>query len=147
VPRLLTQCAVYLAAAIPGHFLWEIAQLPLYTIWQSGTAQEIRFAVLHCTGGDLMIASATLILAVILAQLAGWKTFGQRTMLAAIVLGIAYTIFSEWLNVAIRHSWAYAPAMPVLPPFGTGLSPLLQWLVVPALAFWVARRVDRIRRT
>jgi hypothetical protein len=25
--------------------------------------------------------------------------------------------------------------MPLVPPFGTGLAPLLQWLVVPGLAF------------
>jgi hypothetical protein len=35
----------------------------------------------------------------------------------------------------IRRSWAYASAMPVLPWTGTGLSPVLQWLVVPGLAF------------
>jgi hypothetical protein len=28
---------LYLALAGAGHFLWETAQLPLYTIWWTGT--------------------------------------------------------------------------------------------------------------
>ena len=52
----------------------------------------------------------------------------------AIVLSVAYTILSEWLNVEIRRAWSYTAAMPVLPVLGTGLAPLLQWLVVPGLA-------------
>jgi hypothetical protein len=69
-------------------------------------------------------------------------------MLAAVLLGVGYTVFSEWLNVGIRQSWSYTEAMPVLPLFGTGLTPFLQWLVVPGLAFAIttsrARRVCRL---
>jgi hypothetical protein len=79
-----------------------------------------------------------------------WRlpAFGWRMALAAIALGAAYTIFSEWLNVEIRRSWSYAAAMPVIPWLGTGLAPLLQWLVVPGLAFAVTARQYRnaIRR-
>ena len=67
----------------------------------------------------------------------------------AIVRGAAYTILSEWLNVPIRRSWSYTAAMPVLPWLGTGLAPLLQWLVVPSLAFAISphqyRRTRRLR--
>jgi hypothetical protein len=66
-----------------------------------------------------------------------------RVAAVAVTTGVAYTAFSEWLNVAVRRSWAYAEAMPTLPlpgGFALGLSPLLQWLVVPAVAFWLARR-------
>jgi hypothetical protein len=30
--------------------------------------------------------------------------------------------------------------MPIVPPFGTGLSPLVQWLVIPPLVLWMTRR-------
>ena len=59
-------------------------------------------------------------------------------MLTTVVLGIAYTIFSEWLNVPVWHTWSYSPAMPVLPWLGTGLAPTLQWLVGPASAFAIS---------
>lgn len=69
-----------------------------------------------------------------------WPSHGcARVAAVAIVLGVAYTVFSEWLNVAVRESWAYAPAMPRVPPLGTGLSPLLQWIIVPLAAFTWAR--------
>ncbi|NJO23451.1 MAG: IS4 family transposase, partial [Sphingomonadales bacterium] len=59
---------------------------------------------------------------------------------AAIMGGLAYTIFSEWLNTEVRGSWAYTQWMPQLPMIGTGLAPLMQWLTIPPLAFWWARR-------
>jgi hypothetical protein len=64
----------------------------------------------------------------------------------AIILGVAYTILSEWLNVEIWRSWSYTAAMPVLPLFGTGLTPLLQWLLVPGLAFATIACQDRAAR-
>ena len=72
------------------------------------------------------------------------ETF-ERVAVIAIVIGLAYTGFSEWLNVHVRHTWTYAPLMPILPiAGGLDLSPLLQWLVVPSLAIWTVRRdVDR----
>ncbi len=64
-----------------------------------------------------------------------------------IILGAAYTMLSERLNVDIWRSWSYAAAMPILPLFGTGLTPLLQWLAVPGLTFALfAYRGRRPRR-
>ena len=62
----------------------------------------------------------------------------------AVAFGIAYTIYSEWLNTTVRQSWAHSPLMPVLPLIGTGLSPILQWLVVPSLALTLATRLRRL---
>jgi hypothetical protein len=69
-----------------------------------------------------------------------WPIFGGRMALAAVLLGLGYTVFSEWLNARIRQSWSYTEAMPVIPPLGTGLSPLLQWLIVPGIALLYAGR-------
>jgi hypothetical protein len=52
-----------------------------------------------------------------------WPIFGGRMALAAVLLGLGYTVFSEWLNARIRQSWSYTEAMPVIPPLGTGLPP------------------------
>lgn len=126
---------LYLMIATAGHLVWEAAQLPLYTIWRTGTTREIVVAALHCTGGDFLISTATLVVAAALARRCGWDSFGWRMAGTAMALGVGYTIVSEWLNVSVWRSWSYGPAMPTLPPLGTGLSPLLQWVVVPALAF------------
>ena len=61
---------------------------------------------------------------------------------STVLMGLIFTTYSEWMNVEVRHSWAYTDLMPRLPPLGTGLSPLLQWLVLPVLAFAVMRRIN-----
>ena len=132
------RAALYLIIAAAGNLVWEAGQIPLYTIWSIGTTREIFVAVTHCTGGDVLIATATLLLAALFAWLLGWRPFGYPMAATATVLGIAYTILSEWLNVAVWHTWSYSPAMPVLPWLSTGLAPTLQWLVVPASAFAIS---------
>lgn len=97
-----------MSLAAAGHLLWEATQLPLYTIWWTGTRGEILFAVIRCTAGD-----AALVLAILTARLLRWPLFGGRMMLAAILLGLGYTVFSARLNVGIRQSWSYTEAMPL----------------------------------
>ena len=114
----------YLIVAIVANLLWEAAQLPLYTIWQTASLGERAFAVAHCTAGDLLILATTVLGALLFV---GGQQFPRRgyarVILVATVLGVAYTIFSEWVNVEIRRSWAYGAAMPTLPPLETGLAP------------------------
>ena len=130
----------YMTVMLAGNLLWEVAHMPLYTLWLTGTPAEIAYSVLHCTLGDGLIAATTLGLALFMV---GHDWPERRTgSVAAVTIGLAlaYTIFSEWLNISVRGSWAYRDIMPVLPPFGTGLTPLLQWIVLPLCAFtWATR--------
>ena len=131
----------YFTVILLGNLAWEVVQLPLYTLWQTGSLREIAFAVAHCTGGDVLIAAACLLGALLVAGNARWPAAGfGRVAGISVAAGVAYTVFSEWLNTSIRASWAYADAMPIVPGLGVGLSPLLQWIVVPAVAFWVVNR-------
>lgn len=131
----------YLVAIFGGNLAWEFAQLPLYTIWHEGTPREIVFAAAHCTGGDLMIASLALLVALIVAGDRRWPHARFRTVaVIAIIGGLSYTVFSEWVNTQIRGSWAYTGWMPRLPLIDLGLAPFAQWLVIPLLAFWWAGR-------
>lgn len=130
----------YLLAVGAGNLVWEFGQMPLYTLWQSGTRREIALAALHCTAGDVSIAAGALALGLGCAAAPGWPEIRFiPVLLVATVFGVSYTVYSEHLNVVARHAWAYAPAMPVLPGLGTGLAPLLQWLLVPPLALLWAR--------
>lgn len=130
----------YFVFAIPAHLIWEIVQLPLYTIWYKDPPGKIAFAAIHCTGGDAMIAGASLLGALLLCGNRHWPNECYIAVAApAVLAGVAYTIFSEWHNTEVRNSWAYSSLMPTLPRIGTGLSPLLQWFVIPIAAFWWAR--------
>ena len=131
---------IYLGLTVGLHLIWEVAQLPLYTIWKTGSTREIAFALFHCTVGDLMIATLSIVLALVCFGSAAWPR--ERfipVMVTTLVFGIGYTIYSEYLNTVVRRAWAYSELMPTLPPLGTGLSPLLQWIVVPIVGFALVR--------
>lgn len=122
--------------------VWEFAQLPLYTIWTEGTRAEIAFAVFHCTLGDILIGLAALALVLTLTRargIANWRW--GRSALLLMLFGTGYTLLSEWANTTLLR-WTYSALMPTLDLGGIeiGLSPLMQWLVVPPLALWRASR-------
>lgn len=121
---------------------WEVAQLPLYMLWQDATPAYRAYAVVHCTLGDVLIGTSALAIALLVTG-AGEPRAWRWGALAAltVAIGLGYTVFSEWLNTVVRDGWAYAPAMPTVQIGGleVGLSPLAQWLVVPPLALLLAR--------
>ena len=133
--------ARYLAAITVLNLLWEIIHMPLYTLWDIGSQAEIIFSVIHCTGGDVVIALCAITLALIWSGYSEWPVKrARRVFIVTLVLGFAYTGFSEWLNIEIRQSWAYSDLMPIIPFLGMGLSPALQWIVVPWVAYnWATR--------
>ena len=132
----------YFVVIFVGNLVWEFAHMPLYTLWNTGTTGEIVFAAVHCTGGDLLIASSALMIALLVCG-RGWPDERQavrRVIALAMALGVGYTLFSEWLNIVVREAWAYSDLMPVVPVLDAGLSPLAQWIVVPGVAFaWALR--------
>ena len=140
----LSCAGCYLMLATALNLCWELAQLPLYTLWQEAPLSRSLFAAAHCTLGDLIIAAVTLALSVVLVG-RNWPNHNYlKTAVCAVVLGVAYAILSEWLNVEVRRTWAYSSMMPRLPWLGTGLAPLLQWLVVPASSFLILRQLARV---
>ena len=138
----LRSLRVYLGAMAVGNLVWETLHIPLYTIWRTGTAREQAVAVIHCALGDILIALSTLVFALVLVGEDAWPARRFWPVVAiTIVCGAAYTIFSEWLNIVVRKAWAYSDLMPVisLSGFHIGLSPLLQWIALPAIALAIIR--------
>ena len=120
---------------------WEIVHLPLYTLWSDSSWGYLVFVVFHCSAGDLMIAYTTLCIALLLVgNLRDPGRQFHRVLGLTLLLGIAYTVYSEWLNVYFRHSWAYSDLMPVVPLIETGASPLAQWMLLPLLGLLWARK-------
>jgi hypothetical protein len=122
---------------------WEIAHAPLYTLWHDAQPAYVAFSILHCTLGDVLIGGLALLLSLVLLResaLARWRW--RRISVLTALSGAGYTVFSEWMNITLLRAWAYAPSMPriELAGFELGLTPLLQWLVLPPLALWLARR-------
>lgn len=124
---------VFVGAA---NLVWEVAHMPLYTLWETGTPTKIALSAVHCTGGDILIGLFAIVAAIVIAG--NWRRPQERQLLVmavAVFIGLAYTVFSEWLNIEVRGAWAYRDLMPVIPVIDMGLSPFLQWIIVPVMAF------------
>ncbi len=110
--------------------------------WFAGmTVKPHWIAVVECsrmTAGDAMI---TLFAFWGAAVVGGRRWFVRRRASAWSVylgIGLLATIVLEWLSTEVWKRWAYAPGAPRLPGLGTGIVPLLQWLLLPPLVAWLA---------
>ena len=126
------------------NYPWEFLQLPLYALppgtlpWQ--VVERCSLAAL----GDAVIMLASY-WTVAIAAGTRWWVLGPtaRRLLGFVAFGVLITILIE--NAATRSDssvwgWRYSPSMPVLPLLQVGLSPVLQWIIVPPLALWFVRR-------
>jgi hypothetical protein len=126
----MARAALWSTLAFVLNLALEIAQIRLYTIWADADSMTVAWALLHCSIGDVLIALATFALAGLVLRRANWPASRPWAGGAIFVISaIAYTAWSEWYNVYRAGSWGYSASMPLI--FGIGLSPLLQWLILP----------------
>ncbi len=114
-----------------------MAHSPLYADHAEGW-RYVAWTRFHCTLGDVLILLGAFWATAALFR--SWRWPVTRSRLARVfftLFGLGYTIWSEWFNASVRDSWAYAPEMPQV--LGIGLSPILQWLVVPTVLLIVLR--------
>jgi hypothetical protein len=57
----------------------------------------------------------------------------RRNFIGFIIIGVVYTVFSERANVQVFKSWGYNELMPLIPFIRVGLTPILQWIVIPSV--------------
>ncbi len=131
-----------LRLALPLELLWEIAQFPLYDVWHQGTWSYILYGLAHCTLGDLLVL---LIAYELVALLAGGLNWYRHTPVTGgllfTLLGTAYTVYSESVNVRLKGAWGYTDLMPIVPVLNIGGTPFLQWLLIPSVLIWLMRQL------
>ena len=110
--------------------VWEFGHSPLYADWHRERTY-LLWTRLHCTVGDVLILPSAFWLTSVVFQTRHWIRADHGAALLFVLLGVGYTIWSEWYNISISASWGYAPAMPVI--LGIGLSPVLLWVLLPPL--------------
>ncbi len=127
---MIARASLWAALAFVLNLAWEIAQVRLYTLWAEADRLTVAWSLLHCSIGDVLIALALFALTGMALRRADWPASHPWTGGAMVVGGaLAYTAWSEWYNVYRAGSWGYSASMPLI--FGIGLSPLLQWLILP----------------
>ena len=56
------------------------------------------------------------------------------------ITGLLVTIALEFYATRVNGRWNYGPLMPVVPVLRIGVAPLLQWLAIPAMLFFLMDR-------
>jgi hypothetical protein len=126
-----------------GHFAWELLQAPLFSSLDGMGHIAGVLICLQATLGDLGIALAAFWAAAIAGRGRNWAARpGIGPVAVYLATGLVSTVGLEFLNTEILDRWSYAPQMPRLPLLGTGLSPFLQWLIVPTLVLWYLHRLS-----
>ena len=142
-PGMIARAGLWSALAFVLNLAWEIAQVRLYAIWAAADGMTIAWSLLHCTVGDVLIALAMFALAGIALWRADWPASRPWAGSIIVVIGaMAFTAWSEWYNVYRAGNWSYTASMPMI--FGIGLSPLLQWLILPPVVVGAYRTLGRV---
>jgi hypothetical protein len=130
-------------AAFLLNWLWEIAQMPAYTVPARSLGAS---ALAHVVPGlgDVAITLGAYGIAALAAGRLSWGMTGRWNVYATVaLLGGASATAYELIALA-QGWWSYSDLMPVVPVLGVGLWPLLQLtLLIPAAvrcAVWWAGR-------
>ena len=128
------------------HFVWEFVQVPTYAGMADINHWEGIKVCLSATVGDVGFALTAFWLTALAARSRRWIADPAGWQLGLFVaVGVGLTVGFEYYYTEISLRWTYSELMPRVPPFGTGLSPLVQWLVIPLLVASLTRRIVRPR--
>ena len=129
------------------NYPWEFLQVPFFEGMAVATHWD---AVKVCTRATLGDAAIMLIayVSVAVATLDRWwfRAPSRLQMLGFIAVGVIITVVIEHFATQSKDrawGWRYADIMPTIPILGVGLTPLLQWILLPPLAIWFVRRQIR----
>lgn len=125
------------------NYPWEFSQVPLFV----GMPDAPHWAAIKicatATLGDIIIMLIAYWFVAVVARTRSWiatPRAGHVMMFVAIGLAITVVIEQLALQGLWFGTWKYSPLMPVVPGIGVGLSPLLQWIILPLLLVWFIRR-------
>lgn len=139
--RFATILAAYVLFSFLLHFVWEMLQSPLYDSLRNLPHAEAVQVCALATLGDVGIALVAYVGAALVQRAHLWILDPRiATWVIYLIIGLAITVLFEYLATGTLQRWTYSDQMSRLPVLGTGVSPLLQWLVVPSIVLWLTRQ-------
>lgn len=118
------------------NLVWEIAQGFLYQGYVYDF-QHISFCALASVADVFMVLLIYFGFALIYRHFFWIEPLTFTKVLLTVSVGGVGAIFAETRHLAAGN-WAYADAMPLLPIVEVGLSPVLQFMLLPILIYWLS---------
>ncbi len=123
------------------NFFWEIRQMPYFQVSSEFSYIDIINNCTLATFGDAGISVTAFVTVAAIAKSRRWIFRPNWWQVAIFIsVGIIITIIFEALATGVLNRWQYGEAMPTLTVLGTGLLPVLQWLIIPPLIIWFVKR-------
>ena len=128
------------------NFAWEMLQMPLYEGMKLNR-QSVVFCALASLADMLIVLLLYYTFAMIYKELFWYQHFIVQRISILVVVGSIGAILVEILHLSVG-SWKYSRSMPLIPVVNVGVSPVLQFMILPAviylLSFYFSKRLKTI---
>ena len=115
------------------NFAWELLQMPLYDS-TSFKVSHVGFCALGSVADAIMVLLIYFGLAVVFKSAFWIYPLKCQRLIIVILIGGIGAILSEMRHLSLGN-WAYSDLMPLLPIVKVGLSPVLQFMILPSLIY------------
>ena len=132
--KVYHQLVITIAAlAFLFNLIWELIQMPLYKN-ASYSLEHIAFCGLASIADAILVMLLFFGSAVIFKNLFWIQDKKWQQIIIVILIGGIGAVLGEMRHLSIG-SWAYADAMPIIPLLNVGLSPILQFMILPIVVY------------
>jgi len=126
--------------SVAVNYIWEMLQMPLYEGMPFDTIDSWRMCLKASIGDGFIILAIWTIGRILFGSCQWFAPLSRGRAAVLFVSGIAIAVIIE-LHALRTGRWAYSSLMPVLPLIDTGLSPVLQLLILPLISMKAAHFV------
>ncbi len=121
------------------NFAWEVIQGPLYNGFTYSIA-HIALCGLASVADAIMVMLIYFVLGLIYKDALWIKQLTLQRIFILILIGGIGAVLSEVRHLSLGN-WSYATSMPLLPFVNAGISPVLQFMLLPPFIFYISFRM------
>ncbi|OJY97497.1 MAG: hypothetical protein DI535_21880 [Citrobacter freundii] len=130
---------ITLVLAFLFNLAWEVLQMPLYKD-APFNIQHIAFCALASVADAIMVLLIYFCFALIYKNPLWVQEFTMLRILILMLVGGIGAILAEMRHLSLGN-WAYDKSMPLIPVIKVGISPVLQFMILPALIYYLSFKV------
>ena len=134
---------IIFALALVLNLAWELLQGPLYSGY-SYNVQNISFCALASVADAIMVLLLYFVLSLIYKDSLWIRKLTVIRILIIVLIGGFGAILFESMHIMVG-SWIYADSMPLIPFTNVGLSPILQFIILPGLIYFLSGYLLKVR--
>jgi len=121
------------------NFFWEVAQGPLYKGFEYDWL-HISFCMLASIADMLMVLILLFAFGLIYKNVYWINSMDLKKSLLLVFVGFSGAILAE-VFYTMRGDWSYTDTMPLLPVVEVGVSPVLQFMILPWLIYSINKHM------